>query len=95
MTKAERARKAAVAALPCALCFRLYGPHAGGNVELHHLRAGGWGKGDYRTLVPLCFNHHRGSEGIHQIGTKLWCRVFGVTQDELLAWTHEQVKGAR
>lgn len=91
MTKAERAHKAAVAALPCAMCWRIHGPHEPGPVELHHLRTGGWGKGDYKTLIPLCVNHHRGAEGIHHMGTKLWCAEFGVTQQELLAWTHARV----
>lgn len=87
MTKAERAHKTAVASLGCALCFRIHGEHEPAGVELHHMRTGGWGKGDYRTLVPLCVNHHRGAEGIHHLGTKLWCREFGVTQEELLEWT--------
>lgn len=87
MTKAERAHKATVASLGCALCFRIHGPHLPGEVELHHMRTGGWGKGDYRTLVPLCFAHHRGYEGIHTMGTKAWARHFCVTQEELLAWT--------
>ena len=91
MTKAEQAHKAALAELPCALCVRIHGDHAGGNVELHHRRTGGWGKGDYRTLTPLCVNHHRGREGIHHLGTKLWCREFGVTQEELLQWTLNQL----
>ena len=36
------------------------------------------------TLIPLCYAHHRGAEGIHHIGTKLWEREFGFTQAELL-----------
>lgn len=87
MTKAELRHKGAVAELGCAMCNHIHGPHTPGPVELHHLRGGGWGKGDYKTLMPLCFNHHRGSEGIHHIGTKLWEREFGITQRELLAWT--------
>ena len=90
MTKAEQRHRDRVAALGCALCFRLHGPHKPGPVELHHLRGGGWGRGDYHTLIPLCFNHHRGAEGIHHIGTKLWEREFGVTQRQLLTWTLER-----
>jgi len=84
MTKAEKAHKAALAESPCVICVMLHGPHEGGNVTLHHLRTGGWGKGDYRTLIPLCFNHHQGKDGIHTLGTKAWERKFGVTQRELL-----------
>jgi len=88
----EIIHKSKVAELGCAMCHRLYGPHPPAEVELHHLRGGGWGKGDYMTLMPLCFRHHRGSEGIHHVGVKLWEREFGVTQRELLAWTLEQIK---
>ena len=84
MTKAERKHKDRLAQMCCKICERLYGPHEGGNVQLHHLRAGGWGKGDYRTLIPLCFNHHQGEDGIHTLGTKAWALKFNVTQHELL-----------
>lgn len=84
MTKAEAAHKSALAELGCMVCRRLgFGV---GPVELHHLRAGqGWGKGDYRTLIPLCYWHHRGAEGVHGLGTKRFPVVHGVTESELLA----------
>ena len=84
MTKHEKAHKAWLAEQGCAACIRIHGPHAPSEVELHHLRGGGWGKGSYMTLIPLCYAHHRGAEGIHHIGTKLWEREFGFTQAELL-----------
>ena len=92
MTKAEALHKSRVAELGCARCFYIHGPHEAGPVELHHLRSGGWGRGDYTTLIGLCVNHHRGREGIHHMGTKLWEREFGVTQQELLTWTMERIK---
>lgn len=91
MKSAEVIHKGKVAELGCAMCFHLYGPHDPAPVELHHLRSGGWGKGSYKTLIPLCVNHHRGREGIHHIGTKLWEREFGVTQQQLLDWTIERI----
>ena len=87
MTKAEKQHKAALADMPCAICVRIHGAHEGGNVTLHHLRSGGWGKGGYETLIPLCHNHHQGAEGIHTLGTKAWERAFGVTQQDLLNQT--------
>ena len=88
MTKAERAHKAKLVELGCMACRRIHGPHQPGPVELHHLRTGGWGKGDYRTLIPLCFHHHRGWLGVHTLGTKgfdaHWC-LHGFTQADLLA----------
>jgi hypothetical protein len=91
MTRAESIHKSRVAAVGCALCHRIHGPHEPGPVELHHLRSGGWGKGSYLTLIPLCVNHHRGPEGIHHLGTKAFERGFQVTQQELLDWTNEMV----
>lgn len=83
-TKDELKHKAKLAEMACVICERLYGQHPGGHVELHHLRSGGWGKGTYKTLIPLCVNHHRGTDGIHNMGTKAWERHFGVSQQDLL-----------
>lgn len=92
MTKAEAQHKAALVALGCMACRRIHGPHVPGPVELHHLRTGGWGKGDYLTLIPLCVEHHRGRFGVHGLGTKafdahysseIYERAF--TQADLLA----------
>ena len=89
MTKAERLHKQRLAELGCMACRRIHGPHEPGSVELHHLRTGGWGKGDYRTLIPLCYDHHRGHYGVHGMGTKAFDEVFtfmhGFTQADLLA----------
>ena len=90
-TKAEKKHKEKAASLGCALCVRLHGPHNPAEVELHHLRTGGWGKGDYRTLIGLCYEHHRGQMGVHGMGTKAFERHYRVTQQELLDWTLEQV----
>ena len=91
MTKDEKKHKDKLSQMACVICERIHGQHAGGNVELHHLRAGGWGKGSYLTLFPLCFNHHQGREGIHTMGTKAWERVFGVSQRDLLDLTLERI----
>lgn len=91
MTKAEAKHKAALADMACVICERLYGQHPGGNVELHHLRSGGWGKGSYTTLIPLCWNHHQGAEGIHTLGTKAWERHFDVSQQDLLNLVNERI----
>ena len=91
MTKAEKAHKAKLADMACMICERLYGQHPGGNVTLHHLRSGGWGKGDYTTLMPLCYNHHQGVDGIHTLGTKAWEDRFEVSQRDLLNLVMERV----
>ena len=40
MTKAEQQWKAKLAAMSCLICERIYGQHSGGDVQLHHYRAG-------------------------------------------------------
>jgi Recombination enhancement, RecA-dependent nuclease len=82
VTKAELIHKGKLAEIGCMIC-RMNGINDG-PVELHHLRSGGWGKGDYKTLIPLCVEHHRGNTGIHGMGTKAFEREYGVTQTELL-----------
>lgn len=80
MMKAEKAHKNKIAQLGCMACMRIHGAHDPGPVELHHLRTGGWGKGDYLTLIPLCHRHHRGADGIHTLGTKAWDKHYSETQ---------------
>lgn len=87
MTKQEKQHKEKISGLGCAVCFAIHGPHEPGPVELHHIRTGGWGKGDYKTLIPLCVEHHRGSLGVHGLGTKGFSKHYGFGQEELLAWT--------
>ena len=82
MTKAEQIHKGKLAEAGCMIC-RTFGI-TDSPVELHHLRSSGWGKGDYTTLIPLCYEHHRGNAGIHGMGTKAFERHYGITQQELL-----------
>ena len=84
-TKEAATHKARLAGLGCMACRRLHGPHPPGPVELHHLRAGGWGKGDYLTLIPLCHAHHRGPLGVHGLGTKGFPAHYGFDQAALLS----------
>ena len=44
----------------------------------------GWGKGDYKTLIPLCTEHHRGNTGVHGLGTKGFEKHYGFTEEDLL-----------
>lgn len=84
-TKEAVIHKGRLAELGCMVCRRLYGPHDPGPVELHHLRRGGWGKGDYLTMMPLCIPHHRGPLGVHGLGTKGFPKHYGFDQTDLLA----------
>jgi hypothetical protein len=84
MTKAERAHKGRLSEMGCMVCKRLFPYLQPGPVELHHLRTGGWGKGDYTTLIPLCVEHHRGNMGVHGMGTKGFEKHYGFSQADLL-----------
>lgn len=84
MTQDERHHKDRLAQLGCMACRRLYGPHEPAPVELHHYRGGGWGKGDYTTLIPLCPEHHRGRQGVHGLGVKGFDKAYPFTQKDLL-----------
>ena len=83
MSADEKRHKAILADLGCMVCRRLFGIKDG-PVELHHLRTGGWGRGDYKTLIPLCVEHHRGNTGVHGLGTKGFARHYGFDQQDLL-----------
>lgn len=83
MTKEEQKYKQRLTELGCMVCRRLYGI-TDSPVELHHYRSGGWGKGDYKTLIPLCTEHHRGNSGIHGKGTKGFDAFYPFTQLDLL-----------
>lgn len=94
MTKADRAHMDRVASLGCLACRRIHGPHVPAEVELHHLRTGGWGRGSAKTVMGLCAEHHRGNFGIHGMGTRAFDRHYGdreiygdraFTQADLLA----------
>lgn len=84
MNKAEREHRARIAELGCMVCRRLgfFKPAD----EAHHKRGGqgGWGRGDYRTLIPLCWGHHQGKLGIHGLGTKAFPIEYGFTEQDLL-----------
>lgn len=100
MAKAERAHKDRLAAMGCLACLRIHGPHEPGPVQLHHYRGGGWGKGGYKTLIPLCEEHHVGRFGVHGMGVKAFDRHYGdaaiyerpFTQADLLADALERVQ---
>lgn len=90
---AERQHKERLVLMGCLVCRRLFGPHEPGPVELHHLRGGGWGKGDWTTLIPLCAEHHRGSLGVHGLGTKGFPKHYGFDQADLLADVQRLIDG--
>ena len=84
--KKEKEHMNAVASMGCAVCMRIFGPHAPAPVELHHIRTGtGMGrKASDMDVIPLCAEHHRGNTGVHGLGTKGFAKVYGFTEIDLL-----------
>src|ERR1700730_8967654 len=75
-----------VARLGCAICRRM--GFEDSPAEVHHKRAGqGRMRASHYETIPLCYEHHRGNTGIHQLGTKRFVVVYGVTEAELVTET--------
>ena len=93
VTKAEKQHKDKLSRLGCAVCRRIHDEHEAGPVQLHHQRGGmgGWGKGNYKTLIPLCYEHHMGNTGVHGLGTKGFAAHYGFDESDLLADTLKQL----
>jgi hypothetical protein len=83
-TVAEREHMNRVAELGCSVCRRM--GYEGTPAELHHPRrlAGGWGRSGNMTVIPLCPEHHRGSTGVHGLGTKGFPKRWGFDETDLL-----------
>jgi hypothetical protein len=73
-----------VASLPCVLC-------GAWPVQVHHILEGRTpGRKSHDCLVlPLCVDHHQGSQGIHHLGPREWKRRFKTDELKLLAKTIE------
>ena len=61
-----------VASNPCCVCGDFI-------VQVHHIRILGEPRNHFK-VIPLCWNHHQGPEGIHNIGKRVWRAKYG---DEL------------
>ena len=89
MTKKERQiRFEALAENGCCICMR--------PAEIHHLIGYKYSslskKADDQYTIPLCVDHHRGSQGLHHIGMRVWEDTFG-TQEYLLNKINCRIKG--
>lgn len=92
----EKEYKKTLAGMGCIVCRLLFNIKDS-EVQLHHYRSGGWGKGDYTTLIPLCPEHHVGKTGIHGMGTKAFDKHYsqkGFTQEKLLILTREMMSNS-
>lgn len=74
MTKKERkARFEFLSEYGCVICMR--------PPEIHHLIGYKYSalskKADDSNTIPLCVEHHRGSQGIHHLGMRVWEETYG------------------
>lgn len=83
MTKEEKRWLNDLAEIGCILCAHLGTP--GTPAEIHHPRSGvGMGKkAKHFDAIPLCPEHHRGSTGVHGLGTKGFPTHYGISEEEL------------
>lgn len=86
MTKAERKHLDAVASLGCIIrnhdCL--------GRVTIHHCGTHMGGGRNHMRVIPLCWAHHLGPEGIDgkKMGKRIWEGRYG-SEKELMAMTHK------
>ncbi len=80
-TAEEQAHIEAVAALGCLVC--------GQPAEVHHVMRclGKVRRRDHRFVVPVCPAHHRGTEGVHGLGSEdAFACLYGI---DLATWATE------
>ena len=88
MTKAQKQHYDKIARIGCSLCKFVLG-YDDTPAEIHHIRRSG--KRSNAPVIPLCPEHHRGNTGIHGYGRKQFERVYGTTEETLLAKTLELI----
>lgn len=76
MKKAEKEHMARVAEMGCIVC-------SSRPVSVHHALTGGGGRKNHMKVLPLCYGHHQGKQGIHTIGRKVWRELYGSEIDLL------------
>ena len=64
-----------------------------GPIELHHIREGQGAaqRAAHTLVVPLCWGHHQGSQGIHGLGRKGFYTRYQLDELDLLAATLERI----
>lgn len=83
MTRAEAAYLGRITDAGCCLCRHLGLGET--PAAVHHPRRGtGAGRrAPHLKAIPLCYQHHQGSIGVHGLGVKRFEREYGITEEEL------------
>lgn len=67
-----------VADIGCVICLEKIGTRT--PAEVHHIAAGSEMRSDFMT-AGLCVEHHRGATGLHGMGSKAFCRLWGLSSE--------------
>lgn len=67
-----------VADTGCVICREFMG--CSSPAEVHHIAEGSGERSDYMT-AGLCPEHHRGATGLHGMGVKAFCRLWGLPNE--------------
>lgn len=70
-----------VAAVGCVICREHMGIES--PCEVHHVAEGSGQRSDYMT-AGLCHEHHQGATGLHGMGVKAFCRLWGLANEYAL-----------
>lgn len=91
-TAEEKRVMQAVAEMGCIVCERAGYP--GTPAQVHHVRARhGWGRSSHKAVIPLCWEHHLGSTGVHSMGRQEFEDLHGISEIRLLEIVVKRLMG--
>lgn len=73
-TKAQRQLWDKIANLGCIVESCIHAPC------IHHIETGMGGCKNHDRVIPLCYDHHQGREGIHTLSRRIWQAKYGTEQ---------------
>lgn len=73
-----------VRALGCVVCLHVRGASFFPADAVHHVESVRDGLSEY-AIVPLCYDHHQGTNGIHGLSRRGFVAMYKLTDVDLLA----------
>ena len=73
--------KQIVADTGCVICLEHYSTHTPACV--HHVAEGSGERSDFMT-AGLCHEHHQGATGLHGMGVRAFCKLWGLANEYAL-----------
>lgn len=91
-TAAEKRHMGRVADLGCVLCRHL--GLGATPAEIHHPRldVGAGQRSSHMEVIGLCPTHHRGKNGVHDIGHAEFTAFYGISERKLMAITKAELQ---